>query len=126
MQPTVPWDSKCDIPLDHCLKELPVQTGSAAAEAEVTAETETTAEVKPVEHETAGSDSQQHQQLLQPDKWLAGGVNSLPELGTAQVTVWDVNQHRGANAEAVKEWQAIGNCFTTQKVTRRLWGGGVS
>ena len=30
----------------------------------------------------------------------------MPELGTRQVAVWDVNWHREANAEAVKEWQA--------------------
>ena len=112
MQPTVPWDSKCDVPLEHCLKELPLQTDGAAAEAEVeaeaeaAAETEAAAEAKPAEHATDESSSQQQQQLLQPDKWLAGGVNSLPELGTAQVAVWDINQHREANAEAVKEWQA--------------------
>jgi hypothetical protein len=33
MQPTVPWDSKCDVPLEHCLKELPLQTDSATTEA---------------------------------------------------------------------------------------------
>ena len=30
----------------------------------------------------------------------------MPELGTGQVAVWDVNWHREARAEAVKEWQA--------------------
>ena len=112
MQPTVLWDSKCDVPLEHCLKELPLQTKDAAeaaeaeAEAEAAAETEAAAEANPAEHVTDESSSQQQQQLLQPDQWLAGGVNSLQELGTAQVAVWDVNQHREANAEAIKEWQA--------------------
>ena len=31
----------------------------------------------------------------------------MPRLGTGQVAVWDVNLHREANAEAVKEWQAV-------------------
>ena len=36
MQPTVLWDSKCDVPLEHCLKELPTATEGAteATEAE--------------------------------------------------------------------------------------------
>ena len=38
----------------------------------------------------------------------------MPKLGTGQVAVWDVNQHREANAEAVKGWQAaVGVRFYT-------------
>ena len=33
-------------------------------------------------------------------------MSSLPRLGTRQVVVWNINWHREANAEAVKEWQA--------------------
>ena len=38
MQPTVPWNSKCVVPLEHCLKELPLGTEGATAEAEVAAD----------------------------------------------------------------------------------------
>ena len=34
IQPTVQWNSKCDVPLEHCLKELPLETEGAGAEAE--------------------------------------------------------------------------------------------
>ena len=104
MQPTVPWDSKCDVPLERCLKELPAQTDGATAEAEAAEAAmktaaegkseERTADESSSEERTADESSLQQQQWLQPDEWLAGGVDSLPELGTAQVAVWDVNQRQ--------------------------------
>ena len=39
----------------------------------------------PTKQAAVGSNPQQHQQILQPDKWLICGVNSLPKLGTSQV-----------------------------------------
>ena len=107
--PTVSWNGKCDVPLEHCLKELPLPTEGAAAEAKATAEAEAAADAKPAGHAIGGSDPQQHQQhqqTLQPSTWLTGGVSSLPLLGTRQVAVWNKNWHREANAKAVKEWQA--------------------
>ena len=64
MQSTVPWNSKCDVPVAHYLKGLPLQTEGATAEAEVATEAEATAEAKPAQHATVGSDSQQQQQFL--------------------------------------------------------------
>ena len=106
MKSTVLWDNKCDVPLEHCLKELPTPTKDAATEVEAATAAETTAKAVPEEHATVGSNPQHHQQSLQPDKWLTGGVDSLPKLGTGQVAVWGANQHMEANAEAVKGWQA--------------------
>ena len=62
MPPTVPWDSKCNVPLKHCLKGLPLQTDCATAEAEeAAAETEAAAEAKPAEHAADESSSQRSQ-----------------------------------------------------------------
>ena len=49
MKPTVSWDSKCDVPLEHCLKELPAPAEDAAARAKPTTETEAVAEAMLVE-----------------------------------------------------------------------------
>ena len=85
------------------MKELPLETEGATTESEVAAGAEITAEATPAEDAIVGSNPQKHQQILQPDTWLTGEVNSLPTLGTAQVPVWDIKHHGEANAEAVKE-----------------------
>ena len=59
MKSTVLWDNKCDVPLEHCLKELPTPTKGATAEVEA-AEAETAAAAVSEEHATVGSNPQQH------------------------------------------------------------------
>ena len=121
MQPTVPWDSKCDVPLEHCLKELPV-AGAKAAEGQGTQEPEeavllespTSEDLKShkeavcrQEEASQGVSSEGHGSKLEelPAAGAGQEIRSLQPLGTSQVKVWDVNAHREANAEAVREWQ---------------------
>ena len=117
MQPTVLWGSKCDVSLEHCLKELPLPLEGATTEAEAAAAAEAAADAKPTEHAIVGSNPQQHQQTLQPDKWLAGGVSSLPELGTRQVAVWDVNWHSEGVASRSRCEVLHSNSSDTKEVT---------
>ena len=58
MQPTVLWDSKCDVPLEHCLKELPA-VGMEAAEvagAEATETADAKVDAPSVDGSPAGED----------------------------------------------------------------------
>ena len=134
MQPTVLWDSKCDVPLEHCLKELPsvgVEAAEVAgAEATETADAKVDAPSGGINGSPTGEDespagedgspAEACEITLQPDQWLTGGVDNLPGLGTSQVALWDVSLHREANAQAVKEWQEAVNVKFYTAVSEQL------
>ena len=88
MQPTVPWDSKCDVPLEHCLKELPV-AGAKAAEGQGTQEPE---EAVLLESPTS-EDLESHEEAVCRQEEASQGVSSeghgseleeLPAAGAGQ------------------------------------------